>query len=101
MTRLAITFARTSRPKTAPRSIAFVTAGDPSPAHTPAILDAIVAGGADVIELGMPFTDPMADGPAIQAANLPAQPRRRHHDRRDPRPRPPASASATPPSPSS
>ncbi len=50
--------------------VAFVTAGDPSPAATPAILDAIVAGGADVIELGMPFTDPMADGPAIQAANI-------------------------------
>jgi len=50
--------------------VAFVTAGDPTPADTPAILDALVAGGADVIELGMPFTDPMADGPAIQAANL-------------------------------
>nr|WP_208403041.1 tryptophan synthase subunit alpha [Sphingomonas japonica] len=50
--------------------VAFVTAGDPTPAATPAILDALVAGGADVIELGMPFTDPMADGPAIQAANL-------------------------------
>ena len=50
--------------------IAFVTAGDPSPAATPAILDALVAGGADVVELGMPFTDPMADGPAIQAANI-------------------------------
>nr|MCU0729864.1 tryptophan synthase subunit alpha [Sphingopyxis sp.] len=37
---------------------------------TATILDALVAGGADVIELGMPFTDPMADGPAIQAANL-------------------------------
>ena len=47
--------------------VAFVTAGD---GDTPAILDALVAGGADVIELGMPFTDPMADGPAIQAANL-------------------------------
>ncbi|MGJ3626437.1 tryptophan synthase subunit alpha [Sphingomonas sp. MMS24-JH45] len=34
------------------------------------MLDALVAGGADVIELGMPFTDPMADGPAIQAANI-------------------------------
>lgn len=45
----------------------FVTAGD---GPTGAILDALVAGGADVIELGMPFTDPMADGPAIQAANL-------------------------------
>ena len=50
--------------------ITFVTAGDPDVAATPAILDALVAGGADVIELGMPFTDPMADGPAIQAANL-------------------------------
>ncbi|MBY0581894.1 MAG: tryptophan synthase subunit alpha [Sphingomonas sp.] len=47
--------------------VTFVTAGD---GPTPAILDALVEGGADVIELGMPFTDPMADGPAIQAANL-------------------------------
>ena len=47
--------------------VTFVTAGD---GPTSAILDALVAGGADVIELGMPFTDPMADGPAIQAANL-------------------------------
>jgi tryptophan synthase alpha chain len=50
--------------------VTFVTAGDPTPAATPAILDALVAGGADVVELGMPFTDPMADGPAIQAANI-------------------------------
>lgn len=50
--------------------VAFVTAGDPTPEATPAILDALVAGGADIIELGMPFTDPMADGPSIQAANL-------------------------------
>ena len=47
--------------------VTFVTAGD---GDTAAVLDALVAGGADVIELGMPFTDPMADGPAIQAANL-------------------------------
>ncbi|MBC7987806.1 MAG: tryptophan synthase subunit alpha, partial [Sphingomonadaceae bacterium] len=53
-----------------PALVAFVTAGDPSPADMPAILEALVEGGADVIELGMPFTDPMADGPAIQAANL-------------------------------
>jgi len=53
-----------------PALVAFVTGGDPSPAATPAILDALVAGGADVIELGLPFTDPMADGPAIQRANL-------------------------------
>ncbi|MEO7247142.1 MAG: tryptophan synthase subunit alpha [Novosphingobium sp.] len=50
-----------------PALVTFVTAGD---GPTPAILDALVAGGADVIELGMPFTDPMADGPAIQQANL-------------------------------
>ena len=65
MTRLASAFG-TDRPAL----VCFVTAGDPSPAATPAILDALVAGGADVIELGMPFTDPMADGPAIQAANI-------------------------------
>ena len=63
--RLAAAFA-----KAHPALVTFVTAGDPSPAATPAILDALVAGGADVIELGMPFTDPMADGPAIQAANI-------------------------------
>ncbi|HEX4693431.1 tryptophan synthase subunit alpha [Sphingomonas sp.] len=62
MTRLSEAFA-----KGHPALIAFVTAGD---GPTAAILDALVAGGADVIELGMPFTDPMADGPAIQAANL-------------------------------
>ena len=50
-----------------PALVAFITAGD---GDTAANLDALVAGGADVIELGMPFTDPMADGPAIQAANL-------------------------------
>ena len=50
--------------------VTFVTGGDPSPDDMPAILDALVEGGADVIELGMPFTDPMADGPAIQKANL-------------------------------
>lgn len=50
--------------------VCFVTGGDPAPRDTGAILDALVAGGADLIELGMPFTDPMADGPAIQAANL-------------------------------
>jgi tryptophan synthase alpha chain len=50
-----------------PALVSFITAGD---GDTAANLDALVAGGADVIELGMPFTDPMADGPAIQAANL-------------------------------
>ena len=50
-----------------PALVTFVTGGD---GPTDAILDALVEGGADVIELGMPFTDPMADGPAIQQANL-------------------------------
>ena len=60
--RLSVAFAK-------PRAalICFVTAGD---GDTGAILDALVAGGADIIELGMPFTDPMADGIAIQAANI-------------------------------
>ena len=48
--------------------IPFVTGGDPSPAHTVGLMHALVAGGADVIELGMPFSDPMADGPTIQLA---------------------------------
>ena len=62
MTRLAAAFANPH-----PALVCFVTAGD---GDTAAILDALVSGGADVIELGMPFTDPMADGPAIQQANL-------------------------------
>lgn len=62
MNRLATAFA-----KPQPALVAFLTAGD---GDTAANLDALVDGGADVIELGMPFTDPMADGPAIQAANL-------------------------------
>ncbi len=53
-----------------PALVTFVTGGDPTPDATAAILDALVEGGADVVELGMPFTDPMADGPAIQRANL-------------------------------
>ena len=48
----------------------FVTAGDPNATTTPALLDALVGVGVDFIELGMPFSDPMADGPAIQAASL-------------------------------
>ena len=48
----------------------FVSAGDPSAEASAAILDNLVENGADFIELGMPFSDPMADGPAIQAASL-------------------------------
>ena len=62
MTRLSDAFAK---PHAA--LVCFITAGD---GDTAANLDALVEGGADVIELGMPFTDPMADGPAIQEANL-------------------------------
>ena len=50
--------------------VTFLTAGDPDPKTSLAILKALPKAGADVIELGMPFTDPMADGPAIQAAGL-------------------------------
>ncbi len=61
MTRLSSAFSR------GPSLVCFITAGD---GDTAANLGALVEGGADVIELGMPFTDPMADGPAIQKANL-------------------------------
>jgi tryptophan synthase alpha chain len=50
--------------------VTFVTAGDPDYATGLAILKALPAAGADLIELGVPFTDPMADGPAIQAAGV-------------------------------
>lgn len=49
--------------------IPFITAGDPDPAFTLPLMHALVAGGADVIELGVPFSDPMADGPTIQRAS--------------------------------
>lgn len=48
--------------------IPFITAGDPHPRETVALMTALVAGGADIVELGMPFSDPMADGPTIQLA---------------------------------
>jgi tryptophan synthase alpha chain len=50
--------------------VTFVTAGDPDQERGLAILKGLPAAGADIIELGMPFTDPMADGPAIQASSL-------------------------------
>jgi tryptophan synthase alpha chain len=50
--------------------VTFVMAGDPDPATSLAILKALPKAGADLIEIGMPFTDPMADGPSIQAAGL-------------------------------
>jgi tryptophan synthase alpha chain len=48
--------------------VPYITAGDPHPKHTVALMHALVKGGADVIEVGVPFSDPMADGPVIQLA---------------------------------
>ncbi len=48
--------------------IAYLTAGDPSPARTPELVEALVRGGADLVELGVPFSDPIADGPVVQRA---------------------------------
>jgi tryptophan synthase alpha chain len=48
--------------------IPFVTAGDPSLEQTAAVIDALVTGGADAIEIGFPYSDPLADGPVIQAS---------------------------------
>ncbi|WP_264272676.1 tryptophan synthase subunit alpha [Duffyella gerundensis] len=50
--------------------VPFVTLGDPSPVLSLQIIDALVAGGADALELGIPFSDPLADGPTIQNATL-------------------------------
>ncbi|UPK27146.1 tryptophan synthase subunit alpha [Bradyrhizobium sp. 195] len=50
--------------------VTFLMAGDPDPATSLEIIKALPKSGADVIEIGMPFTDPMADGPSIQAAGL-------------------------------
>ena len=50
--------------------VTFITAGDPDPVTSLALLNALPAAGADVIELGMPFSDPMADGPAIQWSSM-------------------------------
>ena len=66
--RLEQCFARLAEEKRA-GLIPFITAGDPSVEETAAILAALPAAGADIIEIGMPFSDPMADGPAVQRAN--------------------------------
>ena len=49
--------------------VTFITAGDPDPSQTVGAMHALCAGGADVIELGVPFSDPEAEGPAIQASS--------------------------------
>jgi tryptophan synthase alpha chain len=50
--------------------IGYVTAGDPAPEQTPLIAEALIDGGVDILELGLPFSDPIADGPTIQAASV-------------------------------
>jgi tryptophan synthase alpha chain len=50
--------------------IGYIMGGDPSPRLTPRIARALIEGGIDMLELGIPFSDPMADGPTIQAAGL-------------------------------
>src|SRR3979409_1704544 len=65
MTRITELFARLKRDGRK-GLIAYITAGDPSPDRTPALVEALVRGGADLIELGVPFSDPIADGPVIQ-----------------------------------
>src|SRR5262249_19851663 len=67
--RLSSSFAR-CRDEARAALVTFVTAGDPDHDTSLAILQELPAAGADIIELGMPFTDPMADGPAVQAAGL-------------------------------
>ncbi len=69
MTRIDTRFAELAREGRA-ALVTFIMGGDPDLETTLALLKALPAAGADVIELGMPFTDPMADGPAIQAAGL-------------------------------
>ena len=64
MSRIHQLFANGARGKL----IAYITAGDPTPGHTVELVDALERGGADLIELGVPFSDPIADGPVIQRA---------------------------------
>ncbi len=68
MSRIASTFARL-KSEGRKALIPFITAGDPDPALAVPLMHALVAGGADVIELGVPFSDPMADGPVIQRSS--------------------------------
>jgi tryptophan synthase alpha chain len=68
MSRLEATFERLARDRRK-ALIPFVTAGDPEPRMTVPLMHILVEAGADVIELGVPFSDPMADGPVVQRAS--------------------------------
>ena len=68
MSRIADTFARLQA-QGRKALIPFITAGDPQPASTVPIMHALASAGADIIELGVPFSDPMADGPVIQRSS--------------------------------
>jgi tryptophan synthase alpha chain len=69
MSRIASRFAELQKHNRA-AFVPFITAGDPDAETTAALLEKLPAAGADLIELGVPFSDPMADGPAIQASSL-------------------------------
>ncbi len=66
MSKISKFFAQQGQPKAL---ISFLTAGDPTPAHTVPAMHALVAGGVDILEVGVPFSDPEAEGPAIQASS--------------------------------
>ena len=67
MSRITASFAALAEQKRT-ALVTFITAGDPAPEMTLPLMHALVAGGADIIELGVPFSDPMAEGPVIQRA---------------------------------
>ncbi len=67
MTRIAAMFERLKQ-EHRKALITYITAGDPTPEHTAGLVRALERGGADLIELGVPFSDPIADGPVIQRA---------------------------------
>src|SRR6476659_828859 len=67
MSRIPATFAKLKE-QNRKALVTFITAGDPGPEQTVPLMHALVEGGVDIIELGVPFSDPMAEGPVIQRA---------------------------------